>query len=95
VGVVETSLFHELMSEYAGMSPDVSAMFCPILLATFLLRAIVFNVSSSAVVCHMFLHTPFFCITRVRRSRSLLYHHHFAHPRAAYPSFPTRLPMYL
>jgi hypothetical protein len=81
VDVVETSLFHELMSEYAGMSPDVSAMFCPIFLAAFLLRSIVFSVSSSAIVCQMFLHTSFFCITRVRRSHSLLYHHHFAHIR--------------
>jgi hypothetical protein len=35
-------------------------MFCPIFLAAFLLRSIVFSVSSSAIVCQMFLHTLFF-----------------------------------
>jgi hypothetical protein len=62
------------------MSPDVSAMFCPIFLAAFFFRSIVFSVSSSAIVSQMFLHI-LFCITRVRRSRSLLYYHHFAHIR--------------
>jgi hypothetical protein len=58
------------------MSSDVSAMFCPILHAAFFLRSIVSSVSSSAIVCQMFLHTHFL-------------HHQSAahtHTRAAYPS---------